>query len=393
MSNGINLVQKPIRVAFLLIGGMHWMGGYNYLVNLLYVLKTKEDSIEPILFLGKDLDSSCLEPLQEMGYKIVFNDSFNIIDRKSLIMRSMLFGKNREVEQLFNNNQIDVVFEADTYLGWNMNVPCLAWIPDFQHKHLDNMFSAFGKIKRDLLYWLISKSRTVMLSSFDAKKDFNKYYNSKNNFSKVVSFATITPSINSSDTEKIMAKYNIENPYFYLPNQYWVHKNHKVVIEALNRLKEKGKKVVVVSSGGCQDKRNSNHYAMIENLVKQYRLEDHYIMLGPIPYVDVLHLAKFSCAVINPSYFEGWSTTVEEAKSLDIPLILSNLAVHHEQVALKGRYFSPDSADELASILTNFSCDKSTFSYGLNERDRLNQYATNFINALQLTMKNARKNS
>ncbi len=38
-----------------------------------------------------------------------------------------------------------------------------------------------------------------------------------------------------------------------------------------------------------------------------------------------------STALINPSQFEGWSTTVEEAKSLGVKMLLSDLEVHKEQ--------------------------------------------------------------
>jgi glycosyltransferase involved in cell wall biosynthesis len=40
---------------------------------------------------------------------------------------------------------------------------------------------------------------------------------------------------------------------------------------------------------------------------------------------------RASTALINPSLFEGWSTTVEEAKSTGTPMILSDLGVHREQ--------------------------------------------------------------
>ena len=38
-----------------------------------------------------------------------------------------------------------------------------------------------------------------------------------------------------------------------------------------------------------------------------------------------------SVALLNPSHFEGWSTTVEEARALGVPMLLSDLDVHLEQ--------------------------------------------------------------
>jgi glycosyltransferase involved in cell wall biosynthesis len=56
-------------------------------------------------------------------------------------------------------------------------------------------------------------------------------------------------------------------------------------------------------------------------------------------------------AVINPSLFEGWSTTVEEAKSLGKQAIVSDLPVHREQAPLRCMYFDPRDPEKLADAL------------------------------------------
>ena len=53
-------------------------------------------------------------------------------------------------------------------------------------------------------------------------------------------------------------------------------------------------------------------------------------------------------ALLNPSRFEGWSTTVEEAKAVGTPMLLSDIAVHREQ-APQARFFAPDDALSLAN--------------------------------------------
>jgi len=80
-------------------------------------------------------------------------------------------------------------------------------------------------------------------------------------------------------------------------------------------------------------------------------LQDHIKILGHIDYGDVLFMMKNSIAVINPSRFEGWSSSVEEAKSMGKPVVLSRIAVHVEQNPANARYFDPDDAIELSRIL------------------------------------------
>jgi hypothetical protein len=55
-----------------------------------------------------------------------------------------------------------------------------------------------------------------------------------------------------------------------------------------------------------------------------------------------------SLAVIQPSLFEGWSTVVEEVKSLGKTILLSDLPVHREQNPPSAEYFNPMDAVSLA---------------------------------------------
>ena len=89
-------------------------------------------------------------------------------------------------------------------------------------------------------------------------------------------------------------------------------------------------------------------------LIQEAGLERSFVLLGLIPHDHVLALMRASAALINPSKFEGWSTTVEEAKATGTPMILSSLAVHREQAEDKALYFDKDSPEQLARILETF---------------------------------------
>jgi glycosyltransferase involved in cell wall biosynthesis len=83
-------------------------------------------------------------------------------------------------------------------------------------------------------------------------------------------------------------------------------------------------------------------------------------LLGRVPYADVVGLMRASTAVLNPSLFEGWSTTVEEAKSLGKRVLLSDIPVHREQDPPGGLYFDPHAPEALAGAIEQ----------ALAERDR-----------------------
>ena len=110
---------------------------------------------------------------------------------------------------------------------------------------------------------------------------------------------------------ELAARHGIDGPYLHLPNQYWAHKNHRVVIEALALLRDQGRDVRVVSTGSPSDYRNPDHYATLTARIDALGVGDHYRRLGVVPYRDLLALMRDAVGVVNPSLFEGWSTTVE----------------------------------------------------------------------------------
>ncbi len=125
------------------------------------------------------------------------------------------------------------------------------------------------------------------------------------------------------------------------------------MIEAVHRLKQQGQNVVVAASGKPQDLRHPDHYASLTSLVDSLGLQYNFRFLGMVPRQHLFALMCTCSALINPSLLEGWSTTVEEAKALGVPLLLSNLSVHVEQAGDAAEYFDPLSAGQLAARMAS----------------------------------------
>ena len=54
-------------------------------------------------------------------------------------------------------------------------------------------------------------------------------------------------------TEDVLKKYSLESGYFFYPAQFWAHKNHIRILEALVQLNLEGLRFNVVFSGGNQE--------------------------------------------------------------------------------------------------------------------------------------------
>ena len=195
-----------------------------------------------------------------------------------------------------------------------------------------------------------------MLSSESARRDCLAYYPGLSDRLSVVRFASQPePALLAADPGKVVAQYGLPSAYFYLPNQFYRHKNHQVVVDALSILKARGTDIFVAASGSKEDPREPGYFGGLVKTIAERGLGQNFRYLGMIPLEHVYALLRATTALVNPSQFEGWSTTVEEAKSFGVPMIVSDIDVHREQTSGAARYFGVDDPQALADHLSEAS--------------------------------------
>ncbi|WGS22861.1 MULTISPECIES: glycosyltransferase family 1 protein [unclassified Bradyrhizobium] len=345
-----------MRIAFNHISRVLWAGGYNYQRNLFAALaRFRPREFVPVVFAGEHADDRELGELAAIpGVQIFRSAAF---DGQPGLGQALALGLDREAAKSLRVAQVDVVVESARFYGWRLPIPAVAWIPDLQHRSLPKLFPMVARWRREFGFRMqIASGRTIMLSSESALRDFRAYYPRARNSVSVVRFATQPPAaLLEMQPSKVIAAYGLPEKYFYLPNQFYRHKNHRVVVDALTILKGRGTDVVVCASGSTEDRREPGYYELIDSEVRQRGLEAHFRHVGIIPLPHVYALLRASAAMINPSRFEGWSTTVEEAKSFGVPMILSDIEVHREQTRGTARYFGVDDPVALADHLMQVS--------------------------------------
>ena len=365
--------DAPVRVAFTHISRQLWAGGYNYLCNLFAALdQYRAAEFTPVVFAGMDDAEADLEGLTRIpGVEVVRSGAFD--RHRAGLLEALALGLDRAAVAEFRTKNIDVVFEAARFFGWRLPYPSVAWFPDLQHRRLPQLFSTAARWRRDIGFRVqIASGRTIMLSSESALRDYQKFFPAAAKAS-VVRFASRPPAeFLTADPVEVVRQYDLPEKFFYLPNQFWRHKNHQVVVDALSILSARGIDVVVAASGSRHDPREADYFEKIMAQIGARHLHN-FRYLGMIPLSHVYALLRVSTALINPSRFEGWSTTVEEAKSFGVPMILSDLEVHREQTSGRAKYFGPDSPNELADHLARANQDIGSFSVrnlvpGLDER-------------------------
>jgi len=343
-----------IRIGFVnLFAVREWLGGLNYLRNLLQAVAGLDGrKIEPVLFTGTRTDASVAA---EFSFMPVVRTGALDRGHPLWIMRKAtqrVLRCDRILEKVLSAHGISILSHSGD-LGRGARIRGIGWVPDLQHRHLRHFFSAEQFAQREAqIAQALGACVRLIVSSETAAMDLRAV--SPQHAEKIRVLRFVSGLLHGGalpEAGALRARYAIDAPYFHLPNQFWAHKNHEVIVEALGRLKASGRSVTVVATGLMEDSRQAQHVEKLMQQVARDRLEKLFRPLGVVPYRDMLGLMRHAVAVINPSLFEGWSTSVEEAKSMGKAVVLSDIPVHREQAPERGLFFDPRDADAAARAL------------------------------------------
>jgi hypothetical protein len=164
-------------------------------------------------------------------------------------------------------------------------------------------------------------------------------------------------NITTEYENKILEKNDLINrKYILICNQFWKHKNHAVVLDAIEYLAGKTKlDYIFVFTGKLQDNKDSEYINQIQERFNKKIIKDNSILLGFIDRLEQIVLMKNAEFIIQPSLFEGWGTVVEDAKVLDKAMLLSDIPIHREQKNEKCILFDPYDSCALAKLIENES--------------------------------------
>ncbi|QEM03446.1 glycosyltransferase family 4 protein [Mucilaginibacter rubeus] len=353
-----------IRVAFLINFSKEYKGGINYIKNLLYTNSvTKFPDLEFYVIVPSNIEQEYVDMFSPYA-KVVYTDIFKSYTIPWFLNKAFnrTFKYQLPLYLLFKKHKINIVSHS-FFWGKYKSLKLINWIPDFQRLHFPELWTQkqlnnITNIDQNI----VNYSDIVILSSYDALNDYKKFAPSKIDKARVLQFVSQPGEITGIDELylEIKKKYNLSDGFFYLPNQFWSHKNHIVVLKAINLLVKEGLNPVVVTTGVMHDFRGNNrNIELIKEFIAENSLEKNVLLLGLIPYNEVLVLMRKCKAVINPSFFEGWSSTVEEAKSIGKTVVISDIPVHREQKPPKAFYFPPTDENLLSGILKNILNDKT----------------------------------
>jgi glycosyltransferase involved in cell wall biosynthesis len=323
-----------------------WYGGFSHLTAIAQCVKAYYcDSVKFTLVLQPGNENA------EQYLGDIFDDLI-ILDRSKAAflhqIYSMATRSNPWIEKELLRAGVTHLI-TNSFLSTNFRkVRLIFWVADFQHKYLPHYFSDDQISKRDRLFKkAINRADRLIAMSKSVQNDCMKFFDSniKNLFVLKTAF---DPAFFNQKEGSNLEKFNLPDAFVYVPNQFWQHKNHLLLLRAIQKLKDRGGRISFVFTGLPHDYRCPTHFSTLLQEIARLGIKDYVYLLGMVDRELVYELYRSCRFVLNPSEFEGFGMSALEAKACGKNILLSDIAAHREFAGEGCYFFDPQSCDDLA---------------------------------------------
>lgn len=347
--------NKRIRLGILFNFNPVWMGGIIYILNLIRTLDFLDDDEKPeiLLICRPDL----LSFAEQIQYPYLQTIKWNFPPVMKGFLKSWIIRKNIFISDILANYKPDALYPMHDYpVRTRTAAKLVSWYADLQHEHYPEFFTKRKIFERTLrIRFILRNTDDLVVSSQAVADDFRKFFRIRKEMKlHIFHFVSVIDDLSQLNINEIRGKYNLPSDYFLISNQFHKHKNHRVLLKALALIKNEGKTIHLAMTGRFPDASHSLYMQELHSIIDKNQLGSHISLLGVIPRNEQLLLMKHAQAVIQPSLFEGWSTVIEDAISLQVPVLASSLPVNIEQLGQYGYYFEPHDHVALSGLLSDF---------------------------------------
>jgi glycosyltransferase involved in cell wall biosynthesis len=271
----------------------------------------------------------------------------------------------KDFYEIFKKNKIDLLIypTPSTFDFFPYKIPFLASIPNLMHHYYPD-FPEFGfrqNITRDIVYKYYAKnSRLNIVDAGQGAKDLLKFLGIQKEKSRIIPYIPAGyiykyKNINQEEIENTLFKYSLPEKFIFYPAQFWFHKNHLRLIEAVYLVKKRyNVKINLVLTGT-----KKGNFEKIFSLIEKYGISDQIFHLGYVSEKEIAALYKKSVALVFPSLFGPTDIPCLEAMVLGAPIVCSSLFAIPEQVKNAAILFDPFKTEDIAEKIYKIWADEN----------------------------------
>jgi glycosyltransferase involved in cell wall biosynthesis len=270
-------------------------------------------------------------------------------------LTTLLRGRHPVARALTDAHADLCVFPSqETYWGYLANVPSLVAIHDLMHRYERRFAEAGGPLRyfhRERHFKKMRGSvRGVLVDSSLGKKHVCESY--AFDPSRVYELPYTAPKYMFAAVDEIGDRYKLPQKFVFYPAQFWPHKNHLRLVEAIAALRDDTPDIQLVLVGG-----KKRGYQDIANAVDRLGLRKNVHFVGFVPDQDLAAIYRRATAMIMPTFFGPTNIPPLEAFATGCPAAVSNIYGMPEQLGDAALFFDPSSVSEIANVIKRLWTD------------------------------------
>lgn len=316
-----------------------WGGVFTYQESLIdALLKFKSENEYYIFYEGDEFEQD--------SASVRFIRLNTAHTRKNILWRifTKLFGARikslnhpvSDIDLSLNNeirsHKIEIIWFMTQYYSY-VDIPFISLVWDVQHR-LQPFFPEISVTgwkwdERERFFsTALPRAAYIITGTREGKEEIIKFYGVQEDRIKILPLATPSYVLEHSvDTTKYHTE-DLPKPYIFYPAQFWPHKNHVVLLNALKILRDEFHLSLNAVFSGI-DKGNLIY---ISRIVRELGLEYQIHFVGFVEPIEMIRLYKNAFTLVFPTFFGPDNLPPLEAFALGCPVIASDVPGAREQL-------------------------------------------------------------
>lgn len=234
--------------------------------------------------------------------------------------------------------------------GINTNFPFITTHWDIGHRST-YMFPEFTESFESREHYYNSTLRRALYILTETQTGKNELIKFANISADRIGVMPIFPGSVINENVSMEAQYEVlhkfelvKDQFFIYPAQFWPHKNHTILIEAMQEVSNIHPKVKLILTGS-----NKGNISYVANYIKERNLSDHVKILGFVGNEELYTFYKNAIALVMPTFLGPSNMPPLEAAFLNCPVVISDLEGHRELMKDYATYFDPNNIADLTN--------------------------------------------
>ena len=235
-------------------------------------------------------------------------------------------------------------------------MPALASVHDLMHRYEPHFpeTSSYGRTRyRDAyLRRVCQRAQGILVDSEMGKRQVQESYGTARSRLFVLPYIAPAYLSEASAETDFETKYQLPSKYVFYPAQFWEHKNHVRLVQAIGEVRKDLPDICLVLAGS-----EKNGGSAVRREVAKLGLQRHVQFAGYVPERDMAEFYRRARGLVLPTLFGPTNIPPLEAFALGCPVAVSKIYGMPEQVGDAGLLFDPYAVESIASSIRQLWVD------------------------------------